>query len=247
MVVNIIAFINDYFNFYDKDVELEYNNLDNDIIKALEKFCNKKIDKYYINAWEVILSSECNKYINSYVIDFLLENEICLDCLCDCNLADTFLLQIYEKSGCIEPLIRLGKRLLINDSSVNEFVHFILSYRIPLIYESLFKYLLIIYINHKQNDIIYEKFKELIKLAKEVINNNDLIELVNNYDMFISIIYEKNANILYEYYDENKIINLLALSLNPLTPTNVLKKMLKVKDQKYSKIIRNNARMLLEK
>lgn len=48
MVVDILSYINNYSDFYNREVELEYNYSDELIQNSLQGFCYKEIDKYYI-------------------------------------------------------------------------------------------------------------------------------------------------------------------------------------------------------
>lgn len=175
-----------------------------------------------------------------------MEYEICLDSLSNCKLSDDLLIQLYEKKNLFEPLITLGKRLLINDCSTEKFLDFLSIYKIDLVYDLLLRYAIVIYINDKQSDLIYIKLRELIKLIILEITDKDLVKQAYTMNTFLNIIYENNLSILYNYYNETEELNLLALSINKEPPFDLLNKMSKIKKIKYSKVIRNKVRIRLK-
>lgn len=118
-----------------------------------------------------------------------MEYEICLDSLSNCKLSDDLLIQLYEKKNLFEPLITLGKRLLINDCSTEKFLDFLSIYKIDLVYDLLLRYAIVIYINDKQSDLIYIKLRELIKLIILEITDKDLVKQAYTMNTFLNIIY----------------------------------------------------------
>ena len=247
MVIDINEYIINYEKYYDKSIEINYDSYNDKTKVLLEKLTKKNINEYICYAWEQIIDSIPAKYLTQNIVKYLLENKIAFEILCYKDVSNEILKKIYNTdNNIIDALIILGKRLLLKDEfQLTDLCTFITDYRNDLLYDTLLKYLIILFINSQSNEIIFDKAMSMVDVMIEITENNDIKKVSYDTRSFLIAYNEKDINNIDQFSNTNDSLILLALSLNDYTPDNVLKKLLKVKNGKYSRIIRKNAKQRL--
>ena len=247
MVIDINEYIINYRKFNNENIEITYNSFDNDTSKLLENLTNDKIDEVLSNTWEHIVQTIPSYYLSNNIIEFLIERKIAVDILCYKELSDEQLIKIYDKSDCVDALIILGKRILSKEEySMIELCEFISKYNNNLLYDTLLKYMVIMFVKNEK-EILYEKCFNAVNAITEQTQSKNIKDLCSETLSFFSAYKEQDIDVIESLISKENPLILLGLSLNPCSTEFILEKLLVAPACKYSKIIKNNAKERLTK
>lgn len=237
-IITISEFLNNYKKYYKNSVtpRLDCTKMN---FSDLCNFSKNNKTKELLWAWEVLIGQLLPNDLPDEVLNYLIENKIYLDGLCHMKLADKWLLKIFDvDNSCDEALLTVGQRYFDNRTE-EEFVTFIDTYKNKTLYCYLLKKIIIVKTYTKN---ILNKSELLIDAACKVFVKDYLVvELAKQLKSYIKLLYTKNEADFVQAYNDKAPLDLLAISLNPKCPQNILNKLSKMHGIKYAKIVRENS------
>ena len=183
--------------------------------------------------WDFILPILDSKSLSDKVIQYLINNNICITTLGHMNLSEKWLIKLAPIVE--EALFTLSQIYYLNNSySLLKFQKLLNHFREN---SSLFYYLLHIEPNN------WEKWKWLIFYSNKYVKDSAIQNLSQN--ILLSEVLSKTNDIVYltEQYQKNTTnpYILLGLASNFFTPNEILSNLIKISSVKYAKKIRNIA------
>ena len=221
----------DFYNI----VDFGNTDIDCGLIKKITEEFN--IDDKTRKFWDIILPYIPEKYIDDDIFNFLLKNKISLIELGHMNLDDNKLKKLIPY--CEEALYTFIKRCYCDKQYspekftaeikkyLNDNVAIQLLYSVPSDIE---KRNILLYFCNNSDVILSENVKDITQKSVEV----EILKITTDINKIIQA-YEKNCYIFH-----------IAISGNYNTPDNILEALSDIRDIKFSKKIRENARNTLK-
>ena len=237
-IITLSEFLNNYKLYYKGSVtpRLDCTKIN---FSDLCNFSKNNKTKESLWVWKVLIGQLLPDDLPDEVLNYLIENKICLNGLCHMKLADKWLLKIFDvDNSCDEALLTVGQRYF-DSRTEEEFVTFIDAYRNKTLYYYLLKKILIVKTYTKN---ILNKSELLIDAACKVfVTDYSVIELAKQLKSYIKLLFTTNEADFVQAYNDKAPLDLLAISLNPKCPKNILSKLSETSGIKYAKIIRENS------
>jgi len=175
------------------------------------------------------------------VVEFLIENEICLDYLAHLPLSDNQLLILFKRNSqlCEEAAFTLIDRALKENVAEQDF-HNIFS---QCCNETVSKYLFgTILLKRDINCLLKSKILDAIQFIKQQYSiKEDIHKTAVEFENFLELRDTADVEFIKRRYNSNSYIYNMAISQNLNTPIEIINELCSLKDMKYSKIIRTNA------
>ena len=162
------------------------------------------------------------------------------------NLSSGWLLRIYKSDySCVESIQTVGLRYLHETSSVKDFCDFMNEYVDEALYDFLLKQ--VIYIEVYSSKVI-DKYRLLVNISlRNFAQGSSINKLALNVENYLITLLSNEKELLESALCSNAYLQLLALSRNSNCSNEILESLLNVKNVKYCRQIKENARLLLKK
>lgn len=210
--------------------------------KTLVNEINENIkDKSEAEKREYLEELYNNGLLTERVLDFLINEEICIDYLAHLPLSNVQLLKLFNKNRqvCAEAAFTIIDRGLEKETSIEDF-NIAFS---NCCNEEVGQYLLTtMLLKPDIDDVLINKYLNAIRYIRENCKyDEELFEKAIEFENFIKLRFTDDIAYIKECYKKKNYIYNIAISQNDNTPIEIINELCLLKEVKYSKIIRANA------